>query len=263
MAQAGQQQRRPDEALLASRRQYSFTGGYVKRRSLSVRPDRVAPGFSTVKSRKSDRRPRRHAAHVKAAMRPVPRRSPMSRPSLVPDSRSRVCEHARGRRVYPRERECQPGSGSAAPSDPNNRTPCTTNAECGGGQICTTIGCCPGCHSDADCAADSTVHRGLAELRCAQGEGRPEQAAATGWTPSRRSRPAAAQWRGVHRRMPTANPGQLCNVGKCATRAAANSCGTGQSCVAGRCYGSGRPPAARPGSVVCTATARAGPAGAA
>src|SRR5437016_7045751 len=44
----------------------------------------------------------------------------------------------------------------AASSTPDNRTPyppCSTNAQCGAGTICTTIGCCPGCHSDGDCSS--------------------------------------------------------------------------------------------------------------
>src|SRR4051812_47575573 len=49
------------------------------------------------------------------------------------------------------------GSGGGEPS---SRTPCASNDQCGGGQICTTIGCCPGCHSDSDCAADSTCVAG-------------------------------------------------------------------------------------------------------
>src|SRR5581483_2798798 len=49
------------------------------------------------------------------------------------------------------------GSGGGVVSQP---TACASNSDCSGGQICTSIGCCPGCHSDADCAADSTCVAG-------------------------------------------------------------------------------------------------------
>jgi hypothetical protein len=151
------------------------------------------------------------------------------------------------------------GSGSG-PADPNSHTPCTTNADCGGGQICTTIGCCPGCHSDADCAADSTCVAGNPNFCAPKSTG-------SGSTPSPSvidNNPIASA--------PTPNSfgpttclgdsdcpsGELCTAALCQVACTPGSCATGQQCVAGRCYVSGGSTCGDAAEVLCANDAQCG-----
>jgi len=151
-----------------------------------------------------------------------------------------------------------PGVGGGA--DPNSHTPCVSNADCGGGQICTTIGCCPGCHSDADCASDSTCVVGSPNF-CA-----PKGMMSGGSTPKpMTSTPPTSIVSNPNSFGPTpclgdsdCPSGELCTAGLCQVQCTPGSCASGQSCIAGRCYIGGATACGDAGQVLCSNNAQCG-----
>jgi hypothetical protein len=127
--------------------------------------------------------------------------------------------------------------GGGGPADPSTRTPCSSNADCGGGMICTTIGCCPGCHSDADCASDSQCVAGSPNFCAPKTASNPPPGVVGQPAPNPIAHPTNQN--------PTCLAdadclkGNVCVVGKCTATCTATSCGAGNSCVNGRCYAPG------------------------
>jgi Cys-rich repeat protein len=150
---------------------------------------------------------------------------------------------------------CTRENKSVAPSSgTNSKTPyqpCTSNADCSGGNICTTIGCCPGCHSDADCGSSETCTISPAGNFCSpKNMSQPP-------TPTNPA-PLAAQ---PHNVSPPQHctldsncaAGWLCDNGTCAPKCSDSlACASGQSCVAGRCYSAGVSTCGSAGLVTCS-----------
>ena len=149
-----------------------------------------------------------------------------------------------------------PSSVGGGPTDPNNHTPCTTNADCGGGQICTTIGCCPGCHSDQDCAADSTCVAGSPNF-CAPKKPSQPSPTVVDKNPPKPSNPNSFGPTPCLGDSDCPN-GELCTAALCQVPCTAGSCATGQQCVAGRCYVGGATACGDSGQVLCINDAQCG-----
>lgn len=108
--------------------------------------------------------------------------------------------------------------------------PCSRQSDCGAGQVCTTIGCCPGCHSDADCPSGQSCNPSLAGNFCApQGSNPTPNPPAQGPGPNPTARNCLAD--------NECAAGQVCNIGTCVRACgASNPCPGTQTCSGGRCY---------------------------
>ncbi len=129
---------------------------------------------------------------------------------------------------------------------------CTSNAQCGGGLICTTMGCCPGCHSDSDCAADQACVSGAPNF-CA-----PKGMNPTVVDPGPTGPGSTVQPGTFCAADAECGSGRLCNVGRCIAMCSGSSCGSGQQCLAGRCYLEGATACGISGAVLCNASSQCG-----
>ncbi len=104
-------------------------------------------------------------------------------------------------------------------------TACQAQSDCGAAELCTSLGCCPSCHSDSDCSGGSCV-RSSAGGYCTPPGGKPTTPM-TGNVPKPHARCASDA---------DCAKEELCSVGVCFAKCSADSCAAGQTCVAGRCY---------------------------
>jgi hypothetical protein len=141
---------------------------------------------------------------------------------------------------------------------PGGGASCSSTAECPAGQVCTTNGCCPGCHSDADCGADQQCVRGAPSF-CAPKNTTPPPTNVDPNTskpplPGSTDIPIGYACTGDS----DCGRNQVCNVGRCAASCpVATACGAGESCIGGRCYAGGNA-CGIASVVVCTADAQCG-----
>jgi hypothetical protein len=136
-----------------------------------------------------------------------------------------------------------------------------SNADCSGGEICTTIGCCPGCHVDADCGANSKCVAGSPNF-CAPTNPDRMPPLVVDQTPKDDKLPSIVT---TDKTAPTAcvgdadcRSGTVCLAGLCQPACSGASCGDGQQCVAGRCYAANTNICGDSGLTLCTANAQCG-----